>query len=190
MYLIKMESDRTLVSTIRSPVYQGDNGANTLNFLVPKSFEDIEVSNCTVTMCFILPSGIGNTEILSPDDEPYSQNYSRYRSKISSSVTKEAGGVELWLSFLDVNNEIVFRTSPIIVKVSENKNISDYFPDDKKDRLDDLAIKVEKLEAEKADNLVYDKTTRYLQLSSDDNPIGDYVVVPADDFTTNVWKEL
>ena len=67
MYAIKMNDDKSLTTTIKSTIYQYEKNADTLVFLVPMSYEDINLANCTMLLRYIAPNGIGKSEELEMD---------------------------------------------------------------------------------------------------------------------------
>lgn len=183
MYVIKMESDKTLTTTIRSKIYQGENIADILTFLLPKTYENIDFADCTVYLRYILPNGVGQSEELSMYPLPYNDEYYQYRLPIESRFTNMRGQIELWLTAIDTAFITVLRTSPALVMILPAKDITDYLSDEDRNQLDKMLIQIEQLEKGKADSLIYDDDTRELQLTAEGAPIGDIVIVPSDDYS-------
>lgn len=173
MYVIKMDSDndKSLITTIKSKIYQGERNADTLIFLVPMKFENQNLADCTMLLRYILPNGLGRSEELEMDFEPYNNHY-RYRLKASSKFTEVSGSIELWLSAIDMYDNFILKSSSTLIEVTPSKNISDYLSTDDLDQLDKLSAKVELLEKNKADDILYDNEKKVLQLSSNGVPIG------------------
>lgn len=173
MYVIKMDSDndKSLITTIQSKIYQGERNADTLVFLVPMEFENKNLADCTLLLRYILPNGSGRSEELEMDVEPYNNHY-RYKLKASSRFTEVSGNIELWLSVIDMYDNFILKSGTMFINVTPSKNISDYLSDEDLDQLDKLSAKVELLERNKADDILYDNKKRALQLSSNGIPIG------------------
>jgi len=174
MYAIKMNNDKTLVTTVQSTIYQGEKNADTLVFLVPKEYESTNISNCTMLLRYILPDNIGKSEELEMDPEPY-KNYYQYRLKVNTSFTNVPGDIELWLCALDIHDNLVLKTGTAMIYVTPSKNIVDYFDDDSRDQLERMNAKIALLEKSKADNIIFNEEEDYLQLSAGDEPIGNRV---------------
>lgn len=176
MYVIKMNSDndKSLVATIKANIYQGEKKADTLVFLLPKYYEDKNLSNCTLLLRYILPNGIGKSEELEMDVEPYKEYY-KYRLKISTRLTDVCGKIELWLSAVDFHDNFILKTSTTYIDVIPTKNISDYLSDDDMDELDKLNQKVQRLSETKADDIVYNEEDKTLHLTSNGAAIGSNV---------------
>lgn len=41
MYAIKMNEDKSLITTVQATIYQNEKNADTLVFLLPKYYEDV-----------------------------------------------------------------------------------------------------------------------------------------------------
>lgn len=177
MYVIKMTPDKALVTTVCSEIYQYESNADTLVFLVPKLYEDCDLADCVLLLRYITPDGTGTSEELEMYTKPYSDNYYQYHLNITTSITKFSGEVELWLTAINADNDSVLKSAPTTIKILPSKNITDHFPSENLDQLDELTMKVSLLEKNKADNIIYDNDQRYLQLTAYDRPIGDKVGV-------------
>lgn len=175
MYVIKMNADKTLQTTIHANIYQGEKNADMLVFLIPKLYGNQNVADCDLLMRYILPSGYGRSEALELALEPYNSNYYRYDLKLDTKLTELAGDIEIWLSAISLNDNVVFKTGGVELTVLPSKDIADYLDPKSRDQLDKLSEKVSKLESEKADNIFYDENGDYLQLSSNGSAIGNKV---------------
>lgn len=175
MYVIKMNGDKTLQTTIYANIYQGEKNADMLVFLIPKLYGNQNVADCELLMRYILPSGYGCSEALELALEPYNDNYYRYNLQINSKLTELAGDIELWLSAVSLHDNIIFKTDSLTLPIQPAKDIEDYLSPEHRDQLNKLSAKVSKLESEKADNIFYDEDEQYLQLLANGDPVGDKV---------------
>lgn len=185
MYAIKMDDGKELITTVRGTIYQNEKRADTLVFLIPRTYEERDMADCSLLMRYVLPSGSGRSEEIEMDPEPYNTEYYRYRLKLTTRFTSEFGTVKLWLTAVGLDNQVVLETGEAMVPVLQRKDISEYLSDKDKSQLEQLDEKVAKLQKEKADNVTYDKETRKLRLTADGVHIGDEVTVPADDYSCN-----
>lgn len=182
MYVIKMENDKSLVTAIKSTIYRGELNANRILFLLPNEWEEHLLADYGVRLDYITPDGIGNSEMLAPEQDSY-KGYLQFYVPVDSPMTDQEGAVELWLSILDMDETLVIKTGSNYLFVEERKTISDYYPDEKRELLDTLAIDVETLKRTKADNLIHNEEEGFLQLSAEGEPIGDRVITSGDDAT-------
>lgn len=175
MYVIKMEDDKSLVTTIKSTIYRGELNANRILFLLPNEWEEHLLADYGVRLDYITPDGVGNSEMLAFEQDSY-KGYLQVYVPVDCPMTDQAGSVELWLSILDREGTVVIKTGSNYLSVVERKAISDYYPSEKRELLDTLASDVETLKRTKADNLIYDAKDDFLQLSAEGEPIGDKVM--------------
>ena len=175
MYVIKMEADKALVTTIHSIIYQGEKNSDTLVFILPRKYEDVSISDCTMLLRYILPNGIGRSEEIEMYPLPHNDDYYQYRLKANTRFTAMHGTIKLWLTLLSLTDEILLTTDATTIEITPTKNIMDYLPPEELNQIDSLTLKVNRLEREKADDLSYDEKQRLLQLTSKGNLIGHAV---------------
>ena len=175
MYVIKMDADKNLVTTVHSTILRGENNADILAFLLPKMCGSVGIAACTVLLRYILPNGIGRSEELERYPVPYNDDYHKYRLGIASRFTETAGDIELWLTVIGFDDEVVLKTRTTVITISDSKDISNYLPGGSIDQLDRLALQVKQLERNKADSLSYDTDEYRLQLTANGELIGDSV---------------
>lgn len=187
MYAIKMNDDKSLITTIKATIYQHEKNTDTLVFLLPQTYEQIDIANCTTLIRYILPNGVGKSEELEMDPEPY-KTYYKYRLKVTSSLTNVAGKIELWLSAIDLQDNLVFKSGTVNIEILPSKDISDYFSDEDMDQLDKLNTKIAMLEQSKADSIVYNGDEKQLQLTANGSLIGSPVDMKkvSDDVTEEI----
>ena len=195
MYVINMESDKTLVTTVHATIYQGDTNADVMTFLVPLEYDGTSIADCAMLLRYILPDGSGVSEELEMYPLPYSTSYYQYKLPIGSRLTAKAGDIELWLTAMDTAESVLFRTSSATVTISKAKNIEDYMSDGERDQLTKLASRIDALQKGKADSLSYDSSTRKLNLTAQGAAIGESVTVPADDYDgggsgDETWEDM
>lgn len=174
MFAIKLEEDKSLVVTVPATIYQHERNADTLIFLIPKYYDDVNLSDCTVLLRYILPNGVGKSEQLEIDPASHNRNYNRYHLKMSTALTETAGEIELWLSLIDLYDNLVIQSGTSFIEVVPAKDITDYLSSHDLNQLDRLNAQVTRLEKQKADNIVL-TPEKLLQLTSKGAPIGDTV---------------
>ncbi len=182
MYVIKMENDKSLVTTIKSTIYRGELNANRILLLLPNEWEEHLMADYGVRLDYITPDGIGHSEMLVAEPDSY-KGYLQFYIPVGCPITDQMGEVELWLSILDRDGTVTIKAGSNYLFVVERKVISDYYPAEKRELLDTLATDVEALKHTKADNLVYDAADKSVQLSAEGEPIGDKILTAGSGIT-------
>jgi len=177
LYAIKMEEDKSLTTTIQSTIYQGDKNADTLVFLIPQKYEENSLADCEILLRYIMPNGMGRSEKLEMYPIPHNKDYYQFRLSVASRFTEDDGDIELWLTAVNFNDDILFRTGTATVTITPHKVIDDYLPPAALNQLDELAAKVYHMELETVNNLKYDSVEETLQLTANGVPVGDLVAL-------------
>ena len=87
MYTILMNSDKSLVCTSRTTLYQRDKLVDKLQILIPQTYEDINLSDFTAVLKYIDQGNEVHSEILIKDEEVYKESYLRYTLPIDTNLT-------------------------------------------------------------------------------------------------------
>lgn len=198
-YVILVENDNSLYGSCKSRIMQREKLFNKLWFLVPPHYNGYDMSQCTVTMRYILPiSKEFITETLALSDEKY-EEYLKYVLPVDTNLSKEWGDIELNLTFtmVDVDEDgnavqRVRKTDNYLLHITQLPDWDKLIPDSALSALDQRILKQDaqiKALAELADafdgngnvamvdNLVYNSDEDTLQLSSNGIGVGDKVSV-------------
>ena len=195
MYTILVNDDNELITTVKERIMQRSKLVNNLHFLVPQKYKDFDMNNFTAMMEYILPvSRELHTEILDKSEELY-KDHIEFKFPIDTSITKEAGAIELLLTFVYVEMlsdgttvQHVRKISPTTINIIAVPAWCNIIPDSALSALDQRLIEVEAmmkaanemtqmLYDTKADNIKYDETTNTLQLTANGGLIGDKVTL-------------
>lgn len=191
MYVILINEDNTLTASVKERVMQRSKLVDTLWFLAKPIYKGYDMSLFTVTMEYLTPvSHEYRTETLVLSEEGY-EGHLKYVLPIDTCLTREAGAVELQLTFScaeldDEGNSVqrVRKTSATTLDIIPIKAWSDIIPDNALTALDQRIIKVDsqikalsELQGSKADNIKYDESENSLQLLSGGAEIGSKVVL-------------
>ena len=199
MYTILVNESNELVTTVKERIMHRSKLVDNLHFLVDPNYKGIDMSDFTLTMEYILPvSREYKTETLVKSDELY-KDHLEYVLPFDTCLTKEAGKIEIQLTFtkvtMDAEGNIkqqVRKAGPTTVTIVPNSAWSDIIPDSALSALDQRLIMVDaminaanemnqQLMDTKADNVVYDETTGELQLTANGQTIGDVVTIQSGD---------
>ena len=193
MYTILINDDNTLTTSVRERIMQRSKLVDSLHFLCPQTYKELDMTDFTVTLEYILPvSREYKTEELVKSDELYKEML-EYKLSFDTDLTKEAGEIEVKLTFSKVdldedgnNIQYVRKISSTTITIVPIEAWCDIIPDKALDAIDQRIIKTDAqikalLEAneitriEKADNLVLDSDTKELYLTAEGEQIGDKV---------------
>ena len=193
MYTILVNDDNTLTTSIRERIMQRSKLVDSLHFLVSPTYKGLDMTDFTVTMEYILPvSKEYVSEVLVKSEELYKEML-EYKLPFDTDLTKEAGEIEVKLTFSKVDldadgNDIQYvrKISATSITIVPIESWCDIIPDKALDAIDQRIIKTDAqikalLEAneitrlEKADNLVLDNENKELYLTAEGNQIGDKV---------------
>lgn len=194
-YVIMVNDDNSMTATQKKRIVQRSKLIDGLWFLVKPEYNGYNMADFTVVLEYLSPvSHKYRTEFLTRSEEDYN-GYLKYNLPVNTTLTAEAGNVEILLTFLlvelDENGKGVQRTRKI---TGTNINIvpisawSDIIPDCALSTLDQRIIKMDAqikalnetsavMADSKADNITYDEETNALQLKSGDRLIGDRVII-------------
>lgn len=194
-YVILVENDNTLYGSCKTKIMQREKLFNKLWFLVPPHYNGYDMSQCTVTMRYLLPiSREFVTETLVLSDEKYEEHL-KYILPIDTNFTKECGNIELNLTFtmLDVDDngnaiQRVRKTDNYLLNITPLPNWDSVIPDSSLSALDQRILKQDAqikaladlaylLNDNQVDNLVYDSKEDVLHLSANGVRVGNKVSV-------------
>lgn len=193
MYTILVNQDNTMSTSVRERIMQRSKLVDSLHFLVNPIYKELDMSDFTVTMEYILPvSKEYVSEVLVRSDELY-KGMLEYKLPFDTDLTKEAGNIEVKLTFSKVDldadgNSIQFvrkvsSTTITIVPIEAWCNI---IPDEALSAIDQRIIKTDaQIKAldemnnitatTKADNIKLDEETNDIYLTANGEKIGDSI---------------
>jgi flagellar hook protein FlgE len=193
VYTILISDKNELVTTVRERIMQRSKLVDNLHFLMAPDYKGFDMTKFTAVMEFITPvSREFKTEILTQSSELY-KGMIEYKLAIDTVITKEAGPVEITLSFtyaeMDTTGQIVQRvrkTSGTTLDIIAIPSWCNVIPDSALSALDQRIIAMDarinaldalgaELDAAKADDITYNKNENSLQLMSNDKLIGQKI---------------
>lgn len=193
MYTLLVNDNNEIITTVKERIMQRSKLVDNLHILVNPSYKGLDMSDCTVMMEYITPvSREYKTEILVKSDELYKEKL-EYKLPFDTYLTKEAGKIELQLTFvkleMDTNGkgtQKVRKAGPATITIVPISAWSNIIPDDALSALDQRLIAAEAvinaandalavIESTKADDIVYNQETNILQLTANGQLIGEGV---------------
>jgi hypothetical protein len=168
---------------------------NKLCFVVPPIYNGYDMSQCTVTMRYLMPiSREFVTETLVLSKEKYKEHL-MYVLPIDTNLSKEHGDIELNLTFtmldVDDNGDIIQRvrkTDSHMLHITKLPNWDAFVPDSALSALDQRILKQDaqikalaslaiSIDSNKVDGLLYDDKEETIQVSANGIGIGNKVSV-------------
>ena len=195
MYTILVTDSNELVTTVKERIMQRSKLVDNLHFLVDPKYKGIDISEFEVMLEYVLPvSREYKTEILVKSDKLYKDKL-QYTLPFDTNLTKEAGKIEIQLTFVKASldadgNAIqqVRKTSKATINIIPITAWSDIIADSALGALDQRLIMVDAMinafddmiqciDNTKADNIIYNEDENYIQLTSNGSPIGDKIAL-------------
>ena len=104
MYTIIMDKYKNLNTTVRTSLFQQESLVDKLQFLIPPTYQDSDLSEFIVTLKYVDPNGNFHSEVLTLDAELY-KDYLRYELPVTTKLTQVAGMVTLRLTLVKFSND-------------------------------------------------------------------------------------
>jgi hypothetical protein len=195
MYTILVNDSNELVTTVKERILQRSKLVDNLHFLVDPTYKNIDMSDFTVTIEYVLPvSREYKTETLVKSKDLYKDKL-EYILPFDTNLTKEAGKIRIQLTFTrvyhDDNGKIkqqVRKAGPATIAIEPVEAWSDMIPDSALSALDQRLIRVDaminaanemnqRLLDNKADDIAYNEDTSELQLLANGSGIGRKITI-------------
>lgn len=195
MYTILVNDSNVLVTTIKERIMQRSKLVDNLHFLVNPTYKGLDMTKFTAVMEYVTPvSRELKTELLTQSGELY-KGMIEYTLPFDTSLTKEAGEIELQLSFVYVEMDAdgksyqhVRKTTPTSITILAVPAWCDIVADDALTAIDQRLVQMDAmmnalndmtqiLSDTKADNIRYDKNSQVIQLTANGADIGDKIIL-------------
>lgn len=202
MYTILVGESNELVTSVKERIMQRSKLVDNLHFLVEPTYKGIDMSGFTAMLEYLTPVGREyRTEVLVKSQELYKDRI-EYKLPFDTKLTREAGDIELQLTFVKVtlgadgkDTQMVRKTSPTTIKILPISAWSDIIADSALGAIDQRLIQAEAMiqaanemaeyfDSTKADNIIYNEVDKYIQLTANGNPIGNQIKL--DGIGTNI----
>lgn len=193
IYTILVTESNEMITSIRERIMQRSKLVDNLHFLIKPKYKEMDMSKFTVLLEYVLPvSKEYHSDILVKSPDLYKRHL-EYKLPFDTVLTREAGEIELQLSFTYVEmnadgtmTQYVRKISPTTISIIPIAAWSDLIPDDALSSIDQRLIKTDAMLKEladladtlnqsKADNLTLEDDV--LQLTSEGEKIGDPVTL-------------
>ena len=185
LYTIIMNKQKELIVTEKTYLYQRENLADKIQFLIPPEYNDLSLTDFTAVLKYVDQGNVAHAETLTKDDELYKGKI-RYTLPIDTSLTRFAGDISIRITFskvdMDTKKQYVLHTSEITITISPLSDYYSFVPDESLEFVDQLVGTLEaKIDATEkiADNITYDDNK--IQLTSNGEKIGNSITIVSGD---------
>lgn len=164
MYTILVQDDNTLRTSVKQKIIQGSKNVDNLHFLVKPTYNEIDMSDLTVVLTYILPvSKERKSVILTKSEELYKERL-EYKLLLNDEnlITSESGDVKMWLTFTN-GNDVIRYTTYVCVTVEQVEE-SDFDTDNP----ESTAV---------VDNICLDKNTNAIYLTANGVVVGNQISI-------------
>lgn len=181
MYVLKMDGGKELITTVRQSVYQGEKNADTLIILVPKLYDNFDMTTGSGTLQYMLPDTDAYVDLeLTPTE--HNAEYMAYTTQLGAPITSATGIVLMRLQIKDADGNVILVSGnaslPILCR---DGTIPDVSAQDK----DKLARLAEQVGLLKQENAVLFAKPSLPQMSAD--TVGKYLL---NDGEKAQWQDM
>ena len=196
---ILIKKDKTLHKTKYRVIYEKENRADTIQFLIDKDFFEY-IENCNIMLQVLLPypdeehgtDVTGKMRYMEIEPELY-KGYYRMTLPITTVLTKEPGEVIMWFMFFnttDPNNIILIKTDSTKIEITPTKNSSstEISDDESYDVLTKMQQDINQLQTNKMDKYFeYNEEDSTIQFFSNGTPCGSPIKID-DEISWKNWN--
>lgn len=133
MYTIKLNADKTLTTTIKATLMQKENGVDKIQFLIPQTYLEHDLSDYMITMVWADPNGNLHTGLLDRDVGTYKE-YIRCVYTVTKDFLSQSGNIEVWINMMNpaLDDDISYKilrshsTTITVEKPSSYVDFADY----------------------------------------------------------------
>lgn len=192
--VILMKSNKTLVLSKNSKLYQKENAVDNITIYVPETYNEHDLKEFVATLFYTLPGNEACSDTLIATEESDKEGFIKYSLPITTKITSLAGVVSLYISMvhvdLETDTKYILKTNTLDVTVEK---WSDYFKYVTDDSLTAIDNKIAELDTRIAEIKAIAETTipddlsltekGNLRLSVEGTPMGNGVniVVTSED---------
>lgn len=190
MYTIVMRDDKSLRTTQKTTLYQREKLVDKIEFLFPSTYNELDLSDFTITLKYVDQGNVAHMEILTKDEELYKDYYIRCTLPVDTNLTQFSGDITIRLTLskvdLEVRTQYVLHTNETTITILPLSDYYAFVTDETLEYIDQvvasLDTKIEALnkisevyDSEKADNITYEDNK--IQLTANGQKIGDYITI-------------
>lgn len=123
MYTLLVQNDNSVIATVKTAIMQRSKLVDQLQILVPKYYNNIDLTDAAVKLEYVTPSSTYHFQMLTLHNAEYKGDYLQYIVEGDTDITAESGDVEFHLVFLMLNQA---DGKEITQQVRETQNFKIY----------------------------------------------------------------
>ena len=180
MYTIIMNSDKSLVTSVKTTLYQREKLADKIQFLFPPTYQDLDLKSCKAILKYTDQGNVAHSEILTMNEELYKGKL-RLILPVDTNLNQFAGDVIVRITFTKIDTvlrkQYVLHTGEIPIHISPLSDMYSFVTDESLEIIDqmvgqlDAKIKALDIMAETYNRAKADENN-ILQLKSNGKTIG------------------
>ena len=196
---VLVNKDKTLQKTKGRIIYEKENRADTIQFLIDKDFFEY-IEDCNIMLQVLLPypdeehgtDVTGKMRYMEIEPELYKDRY-RMTLPITTVLTQKPGEIIMWFMFFnttDPNNIILIKTDSAKIEIIPTKNSSstEISDDESYDVLTKMQQDIDQLQINKMDKYFeYNEEDSTIQFFSNGAPIGSPIKID-DEISWQNWS--
>lgn len=143
--IIKLNDNKQLQKTSSNTVYQGENNADSLLFLFPTTYQELDFRDLNVTLHWINEEKQGDVTMVSFEDELYRDTYLCFKQDITNAMTALSGTIRLWFEITDGDSELLCKTDVLTLSVNQHLDSAEYAPEETPQLFNEYKIQMQQL---------------------------------------------
>lgn len=141
MSIYLVNERKQLIRTQSSVIYERETGAGTLQFVIPKVIDGVDLAACSCTLHTINMDCAGNVHALDYIDNTDYPDRLFCSYTLRTEDTHKDGDIDIWLEFANGDAEILMKTAETKYTVVDHQIVADYLPDGQLDLLEEYLLK-------------------------------------------------
>ena len=114
MFTVFMDSDKRLSKRSETTLYQGENLVDKLKFIIPQTYNGIDLSTFTVCLAYTDPANVVRRDTLALVDANYKESFMCYHVPVTSALTKFAGDIKVHLIIKNDQGQLMHSGDTVI----------------------------------------------------------------------------
>lgn len=139
MIILLKSSDKSLVVTQQTRLYQKEKCVDKVTFYIPETYQDVDLSKFNATLYYTTATNDTYTEILT-SEESDKEGFLMYKLPVDTKFTSSAGDlvIELSLTYLDEDAGIqyVLHSSQLTISIETWTDFYAFYPDESLSAID------------------------------------------------------
>lgn len=196
---ILINKDKSLQITKSRPIYQKENRADIIQFLIDKDFFE-HIDDCNIMLQVLLPipdlehgtNKTGKMRYMEIEPELYKDKY-RMILPVTTVLTENPGEINMWLMFFnttDPTNIILIKTDSTKINIipTDNSSSVEISDDETYDVLTKMQQDIDQLQENKMDKYFeYNEEDSTIQFFSNGSPMGSPIKID-DEISWKNWS--